>query len=234
MLQKKLFNVILTLALIAIAAPILHATPTTSTIHSAASGRWDACIGDWIVNGHEAACGQDECFIVAIHPRSGNQNTFEGILTLKGTRKEPIGTSILQFTKIGNEYWGDLKHPVCSPSTNPFKMTLYFVDGYFITSTQTKQLYIGNQANQQKTLIQHIAIKTNSEASNSSSITASSIFTLSPSASPKAASLPERPSGNGYRAIDSITGGPKTVAIKGYFRKNGTYVKPRYHSKPRR
>jgi hypothetical protein len=38
----------------------------------------------------------------------------------------------------------------------------------------------------------------------------------------------------GYGEISEKTGRPKTVSVKGYYRKDGTYVKPHYRSKPRR
>ena len=38
-------------------------------------------------------------------------------------------------------------------------------------------------------------------------------------------------SGNYYGATSCVTGLPKTVHVRGYFRKNGTYVRPHYRSK---
>lgn len=37
--------------------------------------------------------------------------------------------------------------------------------------------------------------------------------------------------GSGYGAISCITGQPRTTYVSGYYRKNGTYVKPYYRSK---
>lgn len=39
---------------------------------------------------------------------------------------------------------------------------------------------------------------------------------------------------NGYGEISSTTGRPKTVHVNGYYRKDGTYVKPHYRSSPRK
>ena len=40
--------------------------------------------------------------------------------------------------------------------------------------------------------------------------------------------------GSYYGQISSLTGRPKTVAVRGYFRKNGTYVRSHFRSPPRR
>jgi len=40
--------------------------------------------------------------------------------------------------------------------------------------------------------------------------------------------------GSYYGEISKLTGRPKTVYVRGYFRKNGTYVSSHYRSKPRR
>lgn len=40
--------------------------------------------------------------------------------------------------------------------------------------------------------------------------------------------------GSCYGDISAATGRPKTVAVSGYFRKDGTYVRSHYRSKPRR
>ena len=40
--------------------------------------------------------------------------------------------------------------------------------------------------------------------------------------------------GSCYGDISSATGNPKTVPVKGYFRKDGTYVRGHYRSRPRR
>lgn len=40
--------------------------------------------------------------------------------------------------------------------------------------------------------------------------------------------------GSCYGDISSLTGRPKTVAVRGYFRKDGTYVRGHYRSRPRR
>ena len=37
---------------------------------------------------------------------------------------------------------------------------------------------------------------------------------------------------SGYGEISTITGRPKTVYVKGYYRKDGTYVQPYYRSPP--
>lgn len=42
------------------------------------------------------------------------------------------------------------------------------------------------------------------------------------------------PASSCYGEISEKTGRPKTVAVKGYTRKDGTYVKPHYRSAPRR
>jgi hypothetical protein len=39
---------------------------------------------------------------------------------------------------------------------------------------------------------------------------------------------------SGYGEISATTGRPKTVHVKGYYRKNGTYVQPHYRSSSRR
>lgn len=41
-------------------------------------------------------------------------------------------------------------------------------------------------------------------------------------------------SGSYYGQISKATGRPKTVHVKGYYRKNGTYVKSHYRSKPKK
>jgi Bacterial SH3 domain len=38
---------------------------------------------------------------------------------------------------------------------------------------------------------------------------------------------------DGYGAISNITGRPKTTYVRGYYRKNGTYVRPHYRSRRR-
>ncbi len=38
--------------------------------------------------------------------------------------------------------------------------------------------------------------------------------------------------GTGYGDISTRTGRPKTVHVRGYYRKDGTYVRPHYRSKP--
>lgn len=40
--------------------------------------------------------------------------------------------------------------------------------------------------------------------------------------------------GSCYGDISSLTGRPKTVAVKGYYRKDGTYVRGHYRSKPKK
>ena len=40
--------------------------------------------------------------------------------------------------------------------------------------------------------------------------------------------------GSCYGDISSHTGRPKTVAVKGYYRKDGTYVRGHYRSKPKK
>ena len=40
--------------------------------------------------------------------------------------------------------------------------------------------------------------------------------------------------GSYYGQISKTTGRPKTVAVRGYYRKNGTYVRGHYRSRPRR
>lgn len=42
------------------------------------------------------------------------------------------------------------------------------------------------------------------------------------------------PALDGYGAISELTGRPKTVSVKGYYRKDGTYVRPHFRSPPRR
>ena len=41
-------------------------------------------------------------------------------------------------------------------------------------------------------------------------------------------------SSGGYGEISATTGRPKTVHVKGYYRKDGTYVQPHYRSPPKR
>ena len=40
--------------------------------------------------------------------------------------------------------------------------------------------------------------------------------------------------GSYYGQISNLTGRPKTVHVRGYYRKDGTYVRGHYRSKPRR
>lgn len=47
-------------------------------------------------------------------------------------------------------------------------------------------------------------------------------------------SVPSSSLASGYGEISKLTGRPKTVHVNGYYRKDGTYVKPHYRSPPRR
>jgi hypothetical protein len=47
------------------------------------------------------------------------------------------------------------------------------------------------------------------------------------------AGYPCAENGSCYGDISDLTGRPKTVPVKGYFRKDGTYVRGHYRSKPR-
>jgi len=64
-----------------------------------------------------------------------------------------------------------------------------------------------------------------SNSSNTSNITKTN---------PSAASNAYIPTSSGYGEISEKTGRPKTVSVKGYTRKDGTYVKPHYRSSPKR
>lgn len=44
--------------------------------------------------------------------------------------------------------------------------------------------------------------------------------------------LVENISLNGFGEISAVTGRAKTVYVRGYYRKDGTYVKPHFRSKP--
>lgn len=56
--------------------------------------------------------------------------------------------------------------------------------------------------------------------------------TYSPPYKPTYGSCAEN--GSCYGDVSNLTGRPKTVAVRGYFRKNGTYVRGHYRSRPRR
>ena len=67
---------------------------------------------------------------------------------------------------------------------------------------------------------------------DSSGKSSSQSTTLSKSTRSKM-SVPSSGSASGYGEISRLTGRPKTVHVNGYYRKDGTFVKPHYRSPPR-
>lgn len=92
----------------------------------------------------------------------------------------------------------------------PNKNNLNYVDisGQVIGNNADKPIYSSSTSKNQSSTS---TVNTNKNASYMSSGTAS-----------------------GYGEISQLTGKPKTVHVKGYYRKDGTYVRSHYRSKPRK
>lgn len=183
-------------------------------------------LGEWVI----AKQDNKEWFAIKIIENEKKDNSFYGILTDEGSLNLNCGTAILEFHKVGNEYWGKLKTNCLDPckvlfdSTNQKITIIRQCSGiYQLTFT-----YSGTKLSNNHSFIENqntIEEIKSSPLSQSQINSNSNSFASSPSYST---------STSGYGETSEITGRAKTVHVNGYYRKDGTYVKSHYRSAPRR
>ncbi len=185
--------------------------------------------GSWLVS------SEDQKKWFAIKLVAEDLNAFAGYLTDSGSLALKIGTKVLEFHQVGDEYWGKIQiadYGACpcklvfdgsqkitireqrNPNTSYSYFNLYHAKK-FATDSGIEINAIGEETN---LLSSHSANSSELFSSKPSKIASNSINSIS----------------SGYGEISSITGRAKTVAVRGYHRKDGTYVRSHYRSSPRR
>lgn len=163
-------------------------------------------------------------------------NIFSGYLIDSGSLALKIGTKVLEFHQVGDEYWGKIQ--IADYGSCPCKLVFEGLQKITIreqrnpnTSYSYFNVYhVKRFAEDSETAINH---ESSEEAKlfTDHSTEPSTLFSSEPG---KIASSSIHSLSGGYGEISSITGRPKTVAVRGYHRKDGTYVRPHHRSSPRR
>lgn len=186
-------------------------------------------VGEWIFS--SKSCNTESWFSIEISTEKSDGH-FKGVLKEIGTHCLKEGAVILSFHQVGDEYWGNL--------------TIY-------SSPDSCKVIEGNDSHKIEIITSYGRVyrgKKISPISNSKNIETISSIKLNKSILPSKKNIQQKPSSektfpscnsgfsdlsvSGYGEISEKTGRPKTVHVKGYTRKDGTYVQPHYRSLPKR
>lgn len=117
-----------------------------------------------------------------------------------------------------------------TPRTINTYLNWWYYDYEYLTFDRSDRVKEYSDAKILKILLQPSSKKTQPQSTTSNST--NNISNSSKTSTTNSSS--SLTSATGYGEISEKTGRPKTVAVKGYIRKDGTYVKPHYRSAPKR
>lgn len=175
-------------------------------------------VGEWSFSSYQYGKVKS-WFAIRVYEQNERDHLI-GFIIDPGTLSQKKGDTLIKFHRIGKEYWGEM-NPYSSPS--PCKI--------LVESTSTIKIikesgyeYYGKRINNNIEYNNLSPLENNLQNENPTEFNPKNSSSLSDASF----------TATGYGEISEITGRAKTVHVNGYYRKDGTYVKPHYRSPPRK